>query len=226
MEKRILNHQSGTVIVDCPETKEFFLGQYDPGYPGNPRWIGRVKLLGGNYFYGRDNDQSPQETLIREINEEFSAEQPAEGEMAAKVESFASKQDIDYIRSNLIKACPFMDYLLHQPSIKEGKPDIYVIQSVFQVTVPREFMECVKENNAKGKNLINEGMVVVKTLDDLARGNPMAQGATGLIISHQQGVFFPHDVYEAFTFAPMGKPHSSYQDYLPDFEYRDHTKKS
>ncbi len=221
----MLNHQASTVLVECPETRELFLGQYDPGYPGNQRWIGRVKLLGGNYFAGKDQDASPRETVMREIAEEFSGAQAGEDEIAGKVASFASKEDIDYIRNALLNSSPEMDYFLHQPSIKEGKPDVYAIQSVFRASVPKEFMERVKKNNAEGKNVINEGLAVVKTLDDLAQGNLMAQGVTGLIISHLSNTFIPHDLYEAFTFAPIGKPRASYADYLSDFEYKDHTKK-
>lgn len=84
MDKIILNHQSGTVLTKCEETNEFLLGQYDPGYPGkNKHWIGRIKLLGGNYFAGKDNDVSPHETFVRETKEEFSGKQALEGEMSA-----------------------------------------------------------------------------------------------------------------------------------------------
>ncbi len=226
MAKITLNHHASTVLAHCPDTHEFLLGQYDPGYPGkNRHWIGRVKLLGGNYFSGKDQDQSPHATLSREIQEEFSGEKAAAGEMSASQEhTFATRGDIEVVRTALLSIQPFQDYFLHQPG-PEDKPQTYVVQSVFRAEISREVIECVKENLAKGKSLTNEGFLAVKNLDDLARGNPLAQGITGLVIGHATGTTLPHCLTDLFTYAPIGEPRASYEAYSDTFQYRDHSKK-
>ncbi|MDP3881865.1 MAG: hypothetical protein Q8Q31_03225 [Nanoarchaeota archaeon] len=226
MGKIILNHHASTVLVKCDNTGEFLFGKYDPGYPGkNRHWIGRVKVLGGNYFAGKDSDVSPLETVRREIGEEFSGKKAAEGEMAAlQQHNFAKPSDIRRVREALLDMEPFQDYLLHHPG-PEDKPQIYVIQSVYRVNVPRKVMELVKENLSQGRSITNEGLLAVHTLQDIQQGRPMAQGITGLVMGHAEGISVPHCFQDAFTFAPIGKPRNAYLMYTDNFEYRNHPKK-
>lgn len=227
MEKTILNHHASTILAKCDSSGEFLLGQYDPGYPGkNKHWIGRVKLLGGNYFYGKNEDNSPLATVQREIHEEFSVRKADEEEMASVQEhKFASKKEIEYVRNALLDAEPFADYFLHQPG-PEDKPQTYVIQSVFRASIPPWVMECARDNLGCGKSLTNEGVLAIKTLDQLAAGDPLCQGITGLVIGQSEGVVLPYCFTDKFTFAPMGMPpRDSYKAYSDCFQYRDHSKK-
>jgi len=227
MGRITVNHHAGTVLAVCDSTKEFLLGQFDAGYPGrNKQWIGRVKLLGGNYFFGRDNDKSPLETYLREIGEEFFGQKAAPGEMSANQEhTFATLDEIRFVRGELLKGEPFQDYLLsYLIGGGDGLP-MCVIQSVFKASISREVMGVVKNNLAQRKSLTNEGLLVVKTIDELLSGNPSTQGATGLIIGQTEGVSFPYCFNDFFTFAPIGKPRDSYADYSDSFQQRDHSKK-
>jgi len=221
MEKTILNHHASTVLAKCEETGEFLLGKYDGGYPGkNKHWIGRVKLLGGNYFFGKNDENSPLATVSREISEEFSGRKAAEEEMASIQEhNFASKKEIQLVREALLNAKPFQDYFLHQP------PTADVIQSVYKINLTKDIMGIIKENLNLGKSLTNEGSLAIHTLDDLVAGNPLAQGITGLVIGYSEGKVMPHCFKDLFTFAPIGMPKESYAMYSDNFEYRDHSKK-
>lgn len=80
----------------------------------------------------------------------------------------------------------------------------------------------VKRNLKEGKSLTNEGFLVVKSLDELVAGKPMAQGITGLIIGHAENKTLPYYFKDSFTIAPIGKPRDSYGSYLDTFEYRIH----
>ena len=225
----ILNHHAATVLAKCEETGEFLLGQYDPGYPGKKHWIGRVKLLGGNYFSGKDTEVSPYETYSREISEELSGEKAAAEEMSAAQEhKFASKSDIGFVRNALLKASPHQDcqdYLGTSKPDSEDKPPRYFVQSVFYASLSRDVIECVKSNLYQGKSLTNEGFLTVKTLDEMVSGTVMAQGITGLIIGDMEGVKLPHCLVDGFAFAPIGSPRGMYSDYMGSFAYRDHSKK-
>ncbi|MBI4141553.1 hypothetical protein HY484_01355 [Candidatus Woesearchaeota archaeon] len=226
MIKTTLNHQSGTVLAVCDKTKEYLLGQFDSGYPGrNKHWIGRVKLLGGNYFFGKDCDKSPLETYLREIGEELSGQKAALEEMSASQEHiFASPVEIEFVRNALLRIEPLQDYCLHY--LDAGNmASIYVIQSVFKAQISEELIAVVKHNLSQGKSLTNEGFLVVRKLDELISGNPLTQGATGLIIGQTEGVVLPHCLKDLFTAAPIGRPRYSYEAYSDFFEYRDHSKK-
>lgn len=225
MSKIILNHHASTLIVKCEETGEFLLGKYDSGYPGkNKHWIERVKLLGGNYFYGKNTDASPKETVLREIGEEFSGKKAAAEEMAElQQHSFASLDEIKEIKNYLLNLNPFGDYFLHQPG-PEDKPQTYVIQSVYRVSIPKKIINIVKENLNHGKSITNEGVLAVQNLDEIISGNPMTQGITGLIVGHSERVIVPHCFKDAFTFVPIGLPRNTYLEYTDNFEYRNHSK--
>lgn len=226
MDKPVIHHHASTVLAKCSDTGEFLLGQYDSGYPGkNRHWIGRVKLLGGNFFLGKDEDASPYETLQREIREEFSRKKAAEGEMAASQERKpASLSDIEFVRSALLGAEPSQDFFAHQFPIKEGDVPYYGIQSVFSTLLDRKVIECIKDNLSAGKSLTNEGLLAVKTLAELVQGNPLCQGLTGMIIGNVEGVYLPWCFTDRFTLAPMGRPRKSYSDYLDSFQFLNHSK--
>lgn len=227
MERKItLSHQASTIFAKCDETGEFLLGQYDPGYPGkNRHWIGRVKLLGGNYFYGKNSDKSPWETVSREIKEEFSGSKAAAEEMSFSQEHrFASLTDIELVRNALLNAVPMQDYLIDQPDPKEESRS-YCIQSVFKASIPRKVMGVVEYNLSQKKSLINEGVLSIKTLDELVAGSPLTQGITGLIIGYNEGAVLPHCFKDLYTFAPIGKPREGYEAYSDIFQYKDHSKK-
>lgn len=227
-EKRLLNHQASTVLAKCEKTGEFILGQYDPGYPGkNKHWIGRVKLLGGNYFFGKDKDISPLGTLTREINEEFSGKPAGKEEMASNQKhNFASQTEINSIRDALLNVEPLQDYFLYHP----GQGNIqgaFVIQSVFRAKeITPELIECVKYNSSVvRRSLSNEGIIVVKNLSELKKGELLCQGITGLVIGQTEGIHLPHCLDDLFVDAPIGLPRESYEAYSDRFEYRDHSKK-
>jgi hypothetical protein len=227
MNKPLIHHHASTVLAKCDETEEFLLGQYDQGYPGkNKHWIGRVKLLGGNFFFGKDLDNSPYETLAREISEEFSGKKAAEGEMAASQEhKFASLSDINYVRAALSDINPNQDYFAHQFPIKEGEVPYYGLQSVFRAHLDKRVIECVKDNLSAGKSLTNEGFLTTKTLDELTEGSLLCQGLTGMIIGNSEGVFLPYCQIDRFLVAPIGKPRESYSAYLDSYDFVNHSKK-
>jgi hypothetical protein len=227
MNKPILHHHASTVLAKCGETGEFLFGQYDPGYPGkNKHWIGRVKLLGGNYFAGRDADSSPLYTLQREVGEEFSGKKAAEGEMAASQEhKFSSQSEIEFVRKALLSVEPYQDFFAQQFPAKEGDVMPYVIQSVFRSNLTKQVIECVKDNLSERKSLTNEGFLAVKTLDELTEGNLLCQGLTGMIIGNSEGTFLPYCFIDKLSFAPIGKPRESYSAYLDSFDFLDHSKK-
>jgi hypothetical protein len=227
MEKRILNHQASTILAKCEKTGEFILGQYDPGYPGkNKQWIGRVKLLGGNYFSGKDSDKSPLATVQREIGEEFSRREAAAGELAAEQQHiFANQIDIDLVKSILLDVEPLQDYFLYHPG-QGNTQGAFVIQSVFRAKeITSDVINLVKHYQLNGKSLSNEGIIVIKSLKELREGNPLCQGITGLVIGQTEGIHLPHCLDDMFTFAPIGKPRDSYEAYSDIFEYKDNSKK-
>ena len=223
MEKKVLNHHASTVLVKCNETKEFLFGKYDSGYPGkNKHWIGRVKFIGGNYFCGRDNDSSPKETILREIEEEFSGKKAIEGMASSQEHFFASQNDIKIVREALLNLEPLQDYFLHQPGLK---PIEYAIQSVYLVSFSKRVMEIVKKNINEGKSLTNEGNLAVHNLEEIISGNLLTHGITGLVIGHTEKIIPRHCFEDSFTFAPLNKPRETYSMYLDDFEYVVHQKK-
>jgi hypothetical protein len=229
MEKRTLNHHASTVLAKCEATGEYILGQYDPGYPGkNKQWIGRVKLLGGNYFSGKDLEVSPLDTLCREIREEFSGARALEGEMASQqnIEKFAKQKDIDYVRWALldIDLSQSQDYFLYHPGQGDAQGAL-VIQSVYRAKdVTEDAIEIVKHYSETGKALSNEGLVVVKSLDEIREGRPFCQGITGLVIGQTEGIHIKNSLDDLFVCAPIGLPRSSYEAYSDIFQYRDHSK--
>ena len=223
MDRKVLNHHASTILVKCDETNEFLFGKYDSGYPGrNKHWIGRIKLLGGNYFCGKNEDYSPKETILREIEEEFSGKGALEGMATSQQHFFANPSEIKIIKEALLDMDSFLDYFLHQPGLK---PIEYAIQSVYKSYISKKVMNIIKENINKKRSLTNEGNLAVHTLEELISGNPLTHGITGLIIGHSERITLPHCFQDSFTFAPIGKPRNNYLMYADDFLYIDHSKK-
>ncbi|MEK6889155.1 MAG: hypothetical protein AABW80_03545 [Nanoarchaeota archaeon] len=225
MRKIILNHHVSTIIAKCGETGEFLFGKYDSSYPGlNKHLIGKVKLLGGNYFAGRNHDISPEETLRRELGEEFSGKVATEGEMATlQRHVFADEEEIRQVREALLNFEPFQDYFIHLPN-QENNPQIYFVQSVYISFISKGIIKIVKDNLRRGHSLTNEGLIAVHSLKDIMERRPATFGITGLIIGQAERTSVPYCFQDALTFAPIGLPRRTYPMYLNNFEYKDYSK--
>tara|TARA_Y100000310_G_scaffold344821_1_gene459766 strand:- start:6913 stop:7602 length:690 start_codon:yes stop_codon:yes gene_type:complete len=224
MKKRI-NHHVGVTVVRNGDN--FLFQVYDDTLPKVIN-RGKVNLLGGNYSPG---DQSPEGILRRELEEEFSTNQPdseeferaytdilGKGPGAKRVKTFAPEEDISFIRGCLLNCIkPWNDILLTVLPY-EDKPLHSVICSVFEATIPQEVLECARRNIDADKAIRNEGLSTVATLQELVTGKVLAATATAPIMQVYLGQELPNP--ENATARIIGKPRQSLRDYLPEYTYK------
>lgn len=224
---RRINSHSSCVIVEAEKTAEFLLSRYDETYPIG-YFRGSVNLIGGNY---KKEDKSPLGILLREINEELSSNQSYinQREMGLKnlikgwkppkkIKLFASEEDISLIRDEIVSCIePYKDYLWNFPFI-EDKIAFNSLSSVFISKINQDVFELARRNLNGGKNIKNEGIARIYSLDDLKEGRIQCAWAAPCILSDYKGVAIPNPYNVKIK--DKGKPRSSIQDYMNEFEYK------
>ena len=105
-----------------------------------------------------------------------------DGKGAPKVTSFASQEDIDLVKENLLKATPWQDFLVTLPPY-EGIGLINVLFSVYVVELSEEVMKCIERNISENKSLVSEGFLKLTNVNDLVSGETLTAWATGGILS-------------------------------------------
>ena len=222
---KIISHSS-CVIIESSETGELLANLYDSSYPIE-FFRSRLNLIGGNY---KKEDKSPQEILLREINEELSLNQKyinnkekslkiikGEWKPPRRIKSFASDRDISLIKKEIIsKIIPYKDYLWSFPSFND-KNLFDSLSSVFISKIKQDVFELVRKNIDKGKSIKNEGLAVICNIKDLIKGKYLCAWAAGCILSDYKNIDIPNSY--GIRIECIGKPRSSYRDYIGEFEY-------
>lgn len=223
MKINIHNHASAVLTYN---DKEILSNCYDETYP-REIYRGRINLLGGGQGKG---DISPEYTLKREINEEFSTELEedrhydsnfsdviGEGLGAPHPELFASSNDILSVKEDiLLDISPYKDFLISIPQYKKI-PGFNVIISYYVSSLKKETIDCVKRNLNQGKSLVSEGFLKISKLEDIFSGNILTAWGSGEIIED----FFRQKVPnpDGMKFKELSKPRETMKDYFEEFDY-------
>jgi|SRR3989338_3215779 len=232
MKKYKIHHHASVMIIPSKKNSEFLLDIYDGTYP-KKSYRGKAHLIGGSNC---EEDFSPRGLLEREIKEEFSQIQEemgfdknledlvGEGSPPKKIENFASKQDIKFIRDAILKnSVPYQDFFVKIPQ-DGSRPQYDVIYSVYLTNLNSGVFEIIRENLNFGKSIKNEGFPRIININKLKKGNPLTAAATGLIIGYFLKTHLPNP--ELIVFAPLGKPRDSFSEYLIEFEYKNPVKQT
>ena len=125
--KKDLDYHPSVVIV-YSDSGEVLLSGYGGNYPKNAlSYRSTPNLLGGN----PTNDDSPRQTLEREIEEEF--------EFEKNILNMAPKKDIEFIKDSILKnICPFLDFYFNGKQFEGGDPAYTAIFSAFSSKVDKE----------------------------------------------------------------------------------------
>ena len=205
--RKELDHHVGVGIIKSEKTQELLLGVYDDTYP-DTNWRGRAKLIGGNH---EKDDISPRHIFYREVNEEFSHIKDKESE-------FATEEDIKLIRETiLLNALPYRDFLVKMPQ-RIGKQEHQVIYSVFNSFLTDKILTLIRKNIELEKRIINEGLLRIVSVDELAKGNLLVAAATGLILGEYFNARIPNP--DNATAENIGLPRNSFNDYAKEFSYK------
>ena len=210
---------SSVVIIKAEHASELLCAVYDSTYPLTA-YRGRANLLGGN----RDaQDAGPEETLLRELREEFSGSAPGQ-ERSRHVEeilgehrppepgAFANEEDIDVLRETIIKRIkPYASFSCRVPSFPGGPRQPYTVtNSVFIAVIPRAVFEMARKNIIAGRGMLNEGHLFIAAFDELARGTILTAHDSGVVLSASLGIELPNP--EHVSCRELGKVAERYPD--------------
>lgn len=209
------------IIQNSANKDEFLFNQYDKTYK-KKIYFGRVNLLGGNY---EKTDKSPLDIFLREIREEFSWPIGLKN-----FRNFAAKKDINKIREEIIKkTVPYNDFFLKIPPIRDLDGKIWhtgnVIISVFLSQLSQETFNVAKKNLYSNRNLVNEGMAKIITLNELISGKFVGAAITPQVMTYFTKRKIPDP--EKLKMTCLGKPRASFSNYFKQFDLSSiHTTKN
>jgi hypothetical protein len=223
MKTEVHNHAS---VILAYNGKDIVSNIYDNTYP-KEIWRGRINLLGGGQSPG---DLSPRYLLEREIAEEFriSKEETkeydenfrdlvGEGKGAPKINSFASKRDINLVRDFLLyNSEPWRDFLITLPPYK-NRSSFNVMFSSYVCPLSKKVMNCFRQNIKEGKSLVSEGFLKITSLSDIESGNILTAWATGFVIEDFFNTNIPNP--EGVSSQKLTSPKSSMEDYFKEYDY-------
>jgi hypothetical protein len=217
MPRGKLDAHPSVVIVHCADLKKFLFNVYAEGYP-RAAYRFSANNIGGNLEPG---DRSPEDTLIREVSEEFDPNHGEEKRFVGEV-VWAPDDDIRLIRNAILGGMwPLQDFMARQTGIISGGNNPYqAIYSAFYAPVSVAVIECAERNIRGSRNIPTEGLVGVSTLDDLtnhARGEFSTAHITAHVLNWHFGSRIPHPAQ--LSAEPIGMVRRSYIGYLSDFEY-------
>jgi hypothetical protein len=220
---RKIHHHSSAVIVSFRDSERFLFSMYDKTYP-SPEQRGKLNILGGNFHPG---DESPLETLTRELEEEFISGQ--RGEMDPLVRAFSGKgggssgRDISLYADKskeiknaiLASIVPYQDFVIALPTIKREMAD--VLHSIFLANPSQQCQEVVEESIRKGHELRSEGHTGLASADEIKKGKVLMAYGAGAIMGYFLRRPVPH--LPGIKLRAIGLPRDSYNSYSPDFRY-------
>lgn len=200
------------IIQNSVNKDEFLFNQYDKTYK-KKIYHGRVNLFGGNY---EKADKSPLDIFLREIREEFSWPIGSKN-----FRNFAAKKDINKIRKEIIReTVPYNDFFCKIPPMKDLNGKIWhtgnVIISVFLSQLSQETFDIAKKNLYSNKNLVNEGMAKIITLDELISGKIVGTAITSQVMTYFTKREIPDP--EKLKITCLGKPRASFSNYFKQFD--------
>ncbi len=224
MEARIVNSHPSVIIVTNGD--EVLTAGYNQTY--KPAYRGRANPIGGN---PRPNlDRSPLDTLRRELGDElFPGEikrekgteivtEKLQGEIPRndKVRNFASAEKILALRDSLLENYRGVrDYFVQVPLVPGGSKQPYnAIYSVYSATLPDRVFNMVRKNLEEGFDMTNEGLLMVRSLDDLVKGNPLLAHSAGPIFADFFDLLIPNP--EDVKIERLGDIRDSYMSYIAD----------
>jgi len=225
MPIKISRHCSA-VIVKSSDNNLFLFSQYDHTYPFKD-FRGYINLIGG----GRDikKDNSPRETLEREINEEFSNiidentdnflySLVGEYHNSAKIKQFSKTKEIFFIRDSILEEIsPYKDFLIKIPPMGKLKTPFFVIHSVFVSTISPDIFQEVYKNNNRKRRVVNEGLIKIINKKDLINGKFKTIFGVSYIMADFLEKKVPLSI-EIFT-VPIGLTKNSFKEYEKNFIY-------
>jgi hypothetical protein len=204
---RNVNHLASMILVQSQKTNDFLFGGYNSTYP-KKCFRNTVNFIGG--VCEDLVDDSPLDTLIRELREEFSINKNVDL-------IYASEKDISIIRESIItNILPFKDYLVSFPSVEGGQP-FSSIHCVFHALIPEDIFEIARTNINENKKIKNEGIERVCSLKDLEIGKVKMAWASGLITGDYCRTDIPN--YKGLDIEIIGTPRKSFEYYKGDFIY-------
>lgn len=231
MPRKIIEFHPSVVLAHTPdESPLVVMSVYDTGYRMKA-YNGSANPPGGNPSFGK-GDRSPEDTLRREISEEFDP-----GFQGPKSDAlvfgqrvvWACPTDIQAVRNALSDIKPVGDFYVefaHQIMRNENKGDSKGtgLYSVYSAIISQDVIEKVRQSVRNGKTISTEGNLNVFSLDDLIKSElgefAIAHAATpifnyffGTHISYPAGVH----ATPLLSLSPLRK---SFQDYESgEFEY-------
>jgi hypothetical protein len=223
MKTSIHNHAS---VILAYNRDNIVSNIYDNTYP-KEIWRGRINLLGGGQSPG---DVSPRYLLEREMNEEFRinrgetkkydknfSDLVGKGKGAPKIDLFASRAEIKYIKDFLLNnSGPWGDFLIKLPPYKD-KPSFNVMFSSYICPLSDYAMNCFKKNIKNGKSLVSEGFLKITNLNDITSGKVLTAWATGIVLEDFFKVNVPNP--ENLGHQKLSLPKDSMQDYFKEYDY-------
>lgn|SRR3989344_2186749 len=206
--KRRVDYHPSVLIAQSEMGGEFLFSIYDDTYP-RAAYRGAANLIGGN----PTRDNSPLETLSREIGEEFNFEE------ALKVHKICtSSEEIDTLRDSLIyKVKPFADFYIRVlKEIPRASKPYSAIYSAYNTTISQKIFEMTRQNLKQGRKMVGEGLLGILGINDLKSGRITAHG-TPFILGAYLNLELPH--FCDMISENIGTPREKYKDYEDDFEY-------
>lgn len=217
MSKQRLDAHPSVVIAYSPKVEKLLMSVYDEGYPRKAYRLS-ANNIGGN---PEPYDISPENTLIKEIAEEFNPNHQEEKQHVGRV-LWANEEDIRSVRNNLVaKLMPLQDFLAVQKEIIDGGNKPYVaIYSAFYTEIPEQVINSIDIGLKNNQNFVTEGLIGVFSLNEL-EDNPRGEFSTAHLTAHILNWKFGSKILHPIqlTAEPLGMPRKSYESYLSDFEY-------
>tara|TARA_Y100000310_G_C20676469_1_gene813377 strand:- start:1243 stop:1878 length:636 start_codon:yes stop_codon:yes gene_type:complete len=189
---------------------EVIMNVYDEGYKYKT-YRGSAHFIGGN---PSREDNSPEDVLIREINEEVRKDE-SKG-------NWADEREIALIREAMLVNKAFGDYFVNVDEIPGGVPGGFIgFHSIYSSEVEQEIVDLAKKNINSGKRLLSEGSLGVFTIEQLVEmGELGVAHAMGPILGEFLGVKIPYPIGVNVERMEIG-PRDSFDDYRREFEYSD-----
>ena len=207
MKRTVDAHPS--VVVVHSQSGEVLLSGYDGAFPKRAFiYRSTPNILGGNPNYA---DNSPLETILREINEEFSHE--------ITNETWANQKDIFSIRESILENLkPFLDFYFDVGQIEGGDLPYKAIFSAFSSEISQNVMETARKNIIQGKKLVSEGWVGIHYPQQLAiAGERSTARGTAPIVGDFFKINIPYP--NEIKVEKLSVPKQSYGNYESDFVY-------
>lgn len=227
--QELRHHSASVLITPAGSLDSVVLGVYGNTYP-IPFFNGHFTFLGGS----ASGESSPRATLEREVKEELglcAQHQPQSlgsilglplGDTPPLPLAVPSNHQTlrEALSTEILRTAEgYADYVVSAGVNVGGRRySVTFMISVYRAEVEQGLFEEAAALLGNGKQLSNEGLVRVATVDQLRRG--VVRGAWGYATIAGQMLGTPLPEYDLIQVVSLGsKPQASFRDYRAEFSY-------